>query len=87
MEELARIYPAPNHDTSAVSISRSKWMFPPENDFKLNVEAAIFKETNQAGMGAVLRTHRGHAVGVVTQKLPFNGDPLQSETLSLREAL
>ena len=41
-----------------------KWVPPPQGWFKANVDGAIFKETNKAGIGVVVHDSQGWVLAI-----------------------
>ena len=46
------------------------WTKPPENCYKLNFDAATFKDINALGVGVVIRNVRGEVMAALVAKGP-----------------
>ena len=60
-----------NSKEHGASIPRSvvRWSPPPEDRFKINFDAAYFKDSSLAGIGVVCRDHSGQAIVALCQNL------------------
>uniref|UniRef100_A0A2N9GI95 Reverse transcriptase domain-containing protein n=1 Tax=Fagus sylvatica TaxID=28930 RepID=A0A2N9GI95_FAGSY len=64
-------------DRPPVSLSVSKasavikWQPPAEGRYKVNYDGAIFRNTNEAGLGVIIRNARGAVMGSMCQRVPF----------------
>ncbi|XP_075655242.1 uncharacterized protein LOC142625480 [Castanea sativa] len=63
------------------------WKAPPEPAFKLNIDAAIFKELNCSGVGAIIRNGKGEVMAALSAKGPPVEDSEEAETLACRRAV
>uniref|UniRef100_A0A2N9IE82 Reverse transcriptase domain-containing protein n=1 Tax=Fagus sylvatica TaxID=28930 RepID=A0A2N9IE82_FAGSY len=48
-----------------------KWTPPAEGRYKVNYDGAIFRATNEAGLGVIIRNARGEVMGSLSQRVPF----------------
>ena len=48
-----------------------KWQPPTEGRYKVNYDCAIFRNTNEAGLGVIIRDARGAVMGSMCQRVPF----------------
>jgi ribonuclease HI len=48
-----------------------KWKPPVEGRYKVNYDGAIFRNTNEAGLGVIIRNARGEVMGSLCQRVPF----------------
>ena len=64
-----------------------KWVPPPQGWFKVNVDGAIFKETNKAGIGVVVRDSQGWVLAALTEKVDGVQDAEAIEALAIRRAI
>uniref|UniRef100_A0A2N9GYK3 Reverse transcriptase domain-containing protein n=1 Tax=Fagus sylvatica TaxID=28930 RepID=A0A2N9GYK3_FAGSY len=48
-----------------------KWQPPSRHNFKINYDGAVFKETNEAGIGVVVRNKAGHVMASLVQKVRY----------------
>ena len=46
------------------------WCPPPHARFKANFDGAIFQSSNEAGIGVVIRDHRGEIIGSLSLRIP-----------------
>uniref|UniRef100_A0A2N9EK22 CCHC-type domain-containing protein n=1 Tax=Fagus sylvatica TaxID=28930 RepID=A0A2N9EK22_FAGSY len=58
----------PAEPTSTLVI---KWQPPSRHNFKINYDGAVFKETNEAGIGVVVRNKAGHVMASLFQKVRY----------------
>ena len=63
------------------------WTTPPENCYKLNFDAAIFKDINASGFSVVIRNERGEVMAALAAKGPPVHDSEEAEVLACRTAL
>ena len=63
------------------------WTAPPENCFKLNFNAAIFKDINASGFGVVIRNELGEVMVALAAKGPPVHDSEEAEVLACWKAL
>ncbi|XP_050280341.1 uncharacterized protein LOC126721341 [Quercus robur] len=64
-----------------------KWVPPPKGWFKANVDGTIFKETNKAGIGVVVRDSQGWVLAALTEKVDGVQDAEVIEALAIRRAI
>ena len=64
-----------------------KWVPPPQGWFKANVDGAIFKETNKAGIGVVVRDSQGWVLATLLEKVEGVQDAEVIEALAIRRAI
>jgi hypothetical protein len=67
--------------------STQKWSPPPEGVLLINVDAAIFSKSGQAGFGVVVRDHRGMLLAASRGALQHVHAPEVAEALAMRQAL
>uniref|UniRef100_A0A2N9GXY5 CCHC-type domain-containing protein n=1 Tax=Fagus sylvatica TaxID=28930 RepID=A0A2N9GXY5_FAGSY len=63
-----------DHSQPACSTEPStvtKWTPPSSGQYKVNFDGAIFTESNEAGLGAIIRNHRGEAMASLCQRIPY----------------
>ena len=65
----------------------SVWHPPNQSWFKLNFDAAIFKEQNSSGFGAMIRNNQGEVMAAMATKGPSVSCSEEAETLACRKAL
>ena len=65
----------------------SVWCPPDQSWFKLNFDAAIFKEQNCSGFGAMIRNNQGEVMAAMATRGPLVSCSEEAETLACRKAL
>ena len=57
-----------------------KWNPPPSTSLKINFDGAIFRKTDEAGLGVVVRDHQGRVMASMSQKikLPSSSDEVEA---------
>uniref|UniRef100_A0A2N9FN80 Protein kinase domain-containing protein n=1 Tax=Fagus sylvatica TaxID=28930 RepID=A0A2N9FN80_FAGSY len=48
-----------------------KWQPPTPGRYKVNYDGAIFSNTNEAGLGVIIRNDQGEVMGSLCQRIPF----------------
>ncbi|KAJ1438703.1 Ribonuclease H-like superfamily [Sesbania bispinosa] len=69
-----------------VQQQRISWVRPEDNVYKVNVDAAILKNSG-AGLGAVFRNSQGEVMAAATHFIPHMLDPLLAEALAIEWAM
>ena len=67
--------------------SPCRWSPPPSSRFKLNFDAAIFKENDAMGMGAIIRNENGELMAALSAKGPAVLCSEEAEVLACRRAV
>ena len=62
------------------------WRLPPPNRFKLNFDAAMFKEVDASGFGAIIWNERGEVMAAFSGKGPSAACSEEVEILACRRA-
>ncbi|XP_030939482.1 uncharacterized protein LOC115964280 [Quercus lobata] len=73
--------------TTPPSSNLISWRPPPPNRFKLNFDAAIFKEEDASGVGAIIRNERGEVMAAFSGKGPPAACSEEAEILACRRAV
>ena len=60
---------------------------PPHARFKANFDGAIFQSSNEAGIGVVIRDHRGEIIGSLSLRIPLPPTIAEVEALVCRRAV
>lgn len=47
---------------SGMLVSKYRWSVPPNNTLKLNIDGVLFFDLNKAGLGIILRDHKGEII-------------------------
>ncbi|XP_030945993.1 uncharacterized protein LOC115970503 [Quercus lobata] len=55
------------------------WSPPPQGKYKVNVDAAVFKEQGCCGLGVVIRNDRGQMMGALCKKVAAPWGALEAE--------
>jgi ribonuclease HI len=55
----------------STSTEITTWKPPEEGRYKVNYDGAVFKDSNEAGLGTIIRNHRGEVMGSLSQKVPL----------------
>ena len=71
----------------AVQNDGTHWIPPPHNVYKLNYDAAVFKDSASSGFGAVIRNFSGEVMAAMTVKGPAVQGSDMAELLACRKAL
>lgn len=64
-----------------------KWLPPPENHLKLNIDGSFFSSTNYGGVWGVIRDHKGGFVAGFSHIKHYVSSPLHIELLAIKEGL
>nr|XP_023884545.1 uncharacterized protein LOC111996780 [Quercus suber] len=80
LHEFSEVHPAAPAQTSAPPQSRPKWEPPPPSLLKINFDGAVFKETEEAGLGVVVRDSHGQVLASLAEKitLPSSSDEVEA---------
>ena len=68
-------------------MSDSKWKPSDKDEFKTNYDGAVFQETNEAGIGVVIRNDDGEVLGPLSKKIALPGSVVMVEMLAARKAV
>ena len=60
---------------------------PPHARFKANFDGVIFQSSNEAGIGVVIRDHRGEIIGSLSLRIPPPPTVAEVEALACRRAV
>ncbi|KAK1400059.1 hypothetical protein POM88_009922 [Heracleum sosnowskyi] len=74
------------HQSVRKDIADKKWNKPPNDWFKINVDASG-AHNGYIGFGCVIRNSQGHFIGARCGRIRGSWSPKEAEALSLREAL
>jgi ribonuclease HI len=64
-----------------------KWKPPSHQPYKANFDGAFFKESNEGGIGVVIRNQAGLAIATLSQKLTATHSIKMTEALAARRAI
>lgn len=65
----------------------NRWCPPDQHCYKANYDGAIFKSTNTAGLGAVIRDSHGDILGAISIRVPLPHSVPEVEALACRYAV
>lgn len=54
-----------------LKIIHKQWSPPPQGQYKVNVDATVFKEKATCGIGVVIRNYQGRIMGAMYKKVEF----------------
>ncbi|KAL0011189.1 hypothetical protein SO802_006297 [Lithocarpus litseifolius] len=80
LQEFTEVQPAASLQTSSPQRSRPKWEPPPPLLLKINLDGVVFKETEEAGLGVVVRDSHGKVIASLVKKikLPSSSDEVEA---------
>ena len=64
-----------------------QWAHPNDPWYKVNVDAAIFSNTNSIGIGALIWDHEGRVEAAINKSIPILLGPLKAEAKALKECV
>ena len=67
LTQLQHIYT----DSISTSKGKKKWSPPPSDSFKTNFDGAVFENSNEAGIGGVIRKSNGEIIAALSEKIPL----------------
>jgi ribonuclease HI len=79
--------PSSKQAAPGVSEPRPVWIPPPTGVLKINVDAAVSKNTGRGAVAAIARDHEGMFMGASAPVFPGNTDAETLEALACREGL
>ncbi|XP_075649789.1 uncharacterized protein LOC142620276 [Castanea sativa] len=85
LEEFRRAKTRLSSNSPTSSLCR--WRPPPSSRFKLNLDAAIFKEDDASGMGAIIRNEKGEVMAALSAIGPLVTCSEEAEVLACRRAV
>ena len=65
----------------------ARWSPPPENCYKINFDAALFDQLGSAGIGVVVRDHRGEVMAALSQKIALPQSVALAEARAAHKAI
>ncbi|GAA0184222.1 hypothetical protein LIER_31510 [Lithospermum erythrorhizon] len=74
-------------DNSAAEVPITGWQPPRNGRYKLNSDAAFYKESSRGSIGAIVRDKEGVFMGALFRSLPFVSQVLVVEAMALREGI
>ena len=67
--------------------SQLHWSPPDQNQYKANFDGAVFKRTNSAGLGVIIRDNKGAVIGALAMRIPLPQFVATIEALACRHAV
>ena len=64
----------------------TKWRPPGVGMFKANYDGAVFAESEEAGIGVIVRDSKGDVIAALAEKIPYPGSVEVLEALAARRA-
>ena len=64
-----------------------QWRPPEQGIYKVNFDAAVFKASNSAGIGVIIRDWGGQAIGALSMSMPLANSVPDMEALACRRAV
>jgi ribonuclease HI len=64
-----------------------KWKPPEVSRYKVNYDGAVFSDRNEAGIGVIIRNHRGEVMGALSQRIPYPHSVEAVEASAARSAI
>ncbi|KAK9988503.1 hypothetical protein SO802_028742 [Lithocarpus litseifolius] len=75
-----------SHSTGSGHPSQKHWLPPPPECFKANFDGAMFNESDEAGLGVVIRNSRGQVMVALSEKIKKPPSVVALELLAARRA-
>ncbi|KAL0008379.1 hypothetical protein SO802_009881 [Lithocarpus litseifolius] len=75
-----------SHSTGSGHPSQKHWLPPPPECFKDNFDGAMFNESDEAGLGVVIRNSRGQVMVALSEKIKKPPSVVALELLAARRA-
>ncbi|XP_050249952.1 uncharacterized protein LOC126697131 [Quercus robur] len=64
-----------------------RWLPPDPNIYKINFDATVFRASNLAGVGVIVRDNRGDPIGALTMPVPFRQSVAELEAVACQRAV
>ena len=87
LQEFTDVQPANLVQTASPHRSRPKWEPPPPSQLKVNFDGAVFRETEEAGLGVVVRDSHGKVLASLAEKIKFPSSSNEVEALAAVQAI
>ena len=80
LQEFTNVQPANPVQTVSLHRSLPKWEPPPTSHLKVNFDGAVFRETEEVGLGVVARDSHGKVLATLAKKikLPSSSDEVEA---------
>ena len=80
LQTFAQALTVPRRQSSALPKQHVKWNPPPSTSLKINFDGAIFRETDEAGLGVVVCDHQARVMASMSEKikLPSSSDEVEA---------
>ena len=87
LQEFHEVHPAAPAQISTPHQPRPKWEPPPTSLLKINFDGAIFRETEEAGLGVVIRDSHGQVLASLAEKIKLPSCSDEVEALAVVRAI
>ena len=81
LQEFTNVQPANPVQTVSLHRSLPKWEPPPTSHLKVNFDGAVFRETEEAGLGVVVRDSHGKVLVALAEKIKLRSSSDEVEAL------
>ena len=80
LQDFIQVKPVAQTQVSPVQRLRPKWEPPPPQLLKINFDGAVFADTEEAGVGVVVRDSQGKVIASLAEKikLPSSSDEVEA---------
>jgi ribonuclease HI len=82
MEEYSTAHNGSSSTINNTPMTPPRWTKPPDDMWKINVDAAVDKRARKMGVGVVIRDAGGRIIAAWAKQIPFIVDPLLAETIA-----
>ena len=82
LQEFTEVHLAAPVQNSSPQQSRPKWEPPPPSLLKINFDGAVFRETEEAGLGVVVRDSHGQVLASLAEKIKLPSSSEEVEALA-----
>uniref|UniRef100_A0A2N9GDB5 Reverse transcriptase domain-containing protein n=1 Tax=Fagus sylvatica TaxID=28930 RepID=A0A2N9GDB5_FAGSY len=65
----------------------TKWKPPELGRYRVNYDGAVFRDSDEAGIGVIIRNHKGEVMGSLNQRIPFPHSIEAVEASAARSAI
>ena len=87
LQTFAQVLPAPRMQSGALPKQHVRWNPPPPMSLKINFDGAVFHETDEEGLGVVVRDHQGRVMASMSEKIKLPSSSDEVEVLAAMRAI